>query len=129
MSGQVRQGELDPQLRDQFRQTVFISTGDGTLADAFGTINYSAPVAVQARVEEDRQVVESTTGNERTTTHRICTEGRLKDNPATLLSFGMRARFWLPGDDETKDSLAREPAGIYEGVDEHGSFSHFEVLV
>ncbi|KKL79213.1 hypothetical protein LCGC14_2017090 [marine sediment metagenome] len=127
MSGQVRQGELDPQLRDQFQQTINISTGSG-LADAFGTISYAAPIEVLARVEEDRQVIESQTGNERTTTHRICTEGRRKDN-GNLIAFGMRTRFWLPGDDPSNSKLAREPAGIYDGVDEFGSFSHFEVLV
>ena len=127
MSGQVRQGELDPQLRDQFQQTIFISNGAG-LADAFGTLSYGTPVAVLARVEEDRQVVENVTGNQRNTTHRICTEGRRKDN-GSLVTFGMRTRFWLPGVDSSKDSLAREPAAIYDGVDEFGSFSHFEVLI
>ena len=128
MSGQVRASELDLQLRDQFQQISNHSSGSG-LTDAFGTISYAAPAPIDSRVEEDIQVIETPGGNKRTTTHRICTEGRLTNDRSTLVTFTMRDRFWLPGDDETDDSLAREPAAIFEATGEFGEFSHWEILV
>lgn len=108
---------LDPCIVRQFAQTIYVASPSGVSAS--GDATYGTPASQAARVERRTNVVETTDGNFKETTHKIATEGAI----------GVKDRIWLPGEDQTDDTAARQPVRVNIGVDEKGVTTHYEVDV
>lgn len=108
---------MDPQLRAQLRQTIYIKAR--AAVDNYGQSTYGSASSAAARVEEERRRVERRDGTFVETTHRIYTETAIAHED----------RVWLPGDSASDATLAREPQEVHKIVDELGSVHHYEVVV
>lgn len=108
---------MDPQLRQQLRQTIHRAPFTGV--DGFGDPTFGAAVAVLARVEDDRGTKYTPAEVETTSARRIVTEVALIVND----------RIWLPGDSPADATLARTPKTVESVVDERGVLDHFETVV
>ena len=107
---------MDAQLRRTCRQTVHVASPTG-YASLSGQTEWGTAVARTARVESSRKLLRDAQGNEVMTDHRVILEAAVS----------MRDRFWLPGDDESDASLAREPIRVMVFPTETGAVDHYEV--
>lgn len=98
-------------------QPVYVSRYCGTTEH--GDSNYSAPFLMYARVEPKRSIVYSPTGEEVVSDFKIYCLDRI----------GLSDRIWLPGKDQDDVRQSRTVKDIFEGIDEDGSTSHYEVSV
>jgi hypothetical protein len=108
---------LDPQLRAQLRQTIYVATATGSTS--YGEQTFGAPVAALARVEPKDEETESDTGREDQSRWLIITE-------ATITELD---RIWLPGANQTDATQARRPRKVYKAIGEFGEFWHYEIEV
>lgn len=105
---------IDPQIKAQLAQTIYVATA-ASAPDSAGDPTWAAAASRAARVENKRTM----NGEELFSDTLIIVEN----------SIGPSDRIWLPGIDQTDNTLARAPKAIYTRVDELGATSHFEVLV
>lgn len=98
-------------------QTINVAARVGV--SSVGDATYGVAAAVKARVEPVRKTTTNAEGEILMTEFAIYTEAAI----------GLYDRIWLPGDLPTDATKARVPLKVYEGVDEDGSLSHYEVWV
>lgn len=108
---------MDPQLKAQLRETIYVSTQ--AAVDAAGDPSYNAPAARLARVVNKRDTVDKADGTTLKTDVAIITEAEI----------GLHARVWLPGVDQTNATLARVPRFSERAITEHGTIDFFRTYL
>ena len=108
---------MDPQLKAQCRQTVYVRTPSGVSSS--GDAAWNTKVAYSARVEGASKIIESADGTQRTTTHRailvVSTSGETDPTEWD------RVLVSLPWDDSTDVAAGRVPAKAEVLTDEAGA--------
>lgn len=107
---------VDPQLKRQFRQTVYVAVV-GAARNARGEPTHGAAASRLARWETRRSLVRNASGEQVTSDFWMACE-----NSVGLLDF-----VWGPSDDQTSVAKARKVIKVEELVDERGNVSHYEV--
>lgn len=102
---------------DCMNQEVYVSRYIG-MTD-FGDPEYSEPESISARVEPKRSITYSQTGEQVVSDYKIYCLDRIS----------LSDRVWLPGKDLSDVRESRTVKDIFEGIDEDGTTSHFEVSV
>lgn len=100
---------MDAQVKVLLKQTIYVATPSSM--DSAGTITYGSPASRAARVELSDSFVDSSTGQERVSSHSILTESEITTD----------SRIWLPGDSSADATLSRHPIGVRKAVDELGA--------
>jgi hypothetical protein len=108
---------LDPQLKRQNRQTIYIRRAATTRSD-YGAPSFGTARKICVRFCTDRDIVETTLGRQVVSGHAFVSTTEIKKTDA----------IFLPGDDPTDDSLIRHPQDIQLGVDEFGD-THFWLVM
>lgn len=108
---------FDPCLRPNLAQTINVAVRSGVTSS--GDATYGAATAVLARVEPKRKTMTNAAGEVVVSEFAIYTEALI----------GLYDRIWLPGDLPTDPTKARAPLKVYDGIDEYGTTSHYEVWV
>tara|TARA_Y100001938_G_scaffold138943_1_gene205139 strand:- start:136 stop:462 length:327 start_codon:yes stop_codon:yes gene_type:complete len=104
---------MDPQLKSQLRETIYVATASSV--DAAGDATFAAAASRLARVVNVSDTIEQADGTKLKTTVAIITEAEIP----------MNARVWLPGVDQTDNSLSRVPRFVERAVDERGNLDFF----
>ena len=106
---------LDPQLRAQLAQTIYVASA--STVDNYGQATYGTPAAVKARVENLSSTRDDgADGEERASSMLIITE----------TAIALSDRIWLPGDNQADPTLARRPISVLVLPDERGAIDHYE---
>jgi hypothetical protein len=116
---------MDPQLRSQLAQTIYVAAP--STVDSYGQVTYGSPVAVKARVELQRSTenggrggsLSTSDGEESASSTLVITETEIKPE----------SRIWLPGDNQADPTLARRPLSVLRLPDEKGATDHYETRV
>jgi hypothetical protein len=108
---------MEKGLRDICSQTAYYASD--SLRDVYGTITYGTATSFDCYYKTVTNVVETTSGTTWVTNHVLYTETSIEPN----------WRVWLPGDDETDSSLAREIKAVNKYFDENGSVHHYKVII
>jgi hypothetical protein len=116
---------MDPQLRSQLAQTIYVAAP--STVDNYGQATYATPVAVKARVELQRSTesggrggsLSTSDGDESASSTLVITEAEIKPE----------SRIWLPGDNQADPTLARRPLSVLRLPDERGNVDHYETRV
>lgn len=112
---------MDPQLKAQLKETIYVATASG--ADAAGDSTYNAPASRLARVVDVVDTSENTVGGQPRT------QVRSRKVIITEAAINLTDRVWLPGIDQTDASLARIPHYVEKAVDEKGNLDFFRTTV
>ncbi len=104
---------MDPQLKSQLKQTVYIASVTGADLKT-GEPSYGTPLAHAARVTQKNQKVLDPQGVEVLSNAQVVVEG----------SIAITDRIWLPGADKTKTNNARYPKQVANAVDERGNHDY-----
>lgn len=108
---------MDPQLKSQLRETIYVSTQ--STVDAAGDSSYNAPASRLARVVNKRDTIEKADGTTLKTDVAII----------TVAEIGLHTRVWLPGVNQNDASLARVPRFSERAVTEHGALDFFRTYL
>ena len=108
---------MDPQLKSQLRETIYVSTQASV--DAAGDPSYNAPASRSARVVNKRETIERPDGTILKTDVAIITEAEI----------GLHTRVWLPGVDQSNATLARVPRFSERAITEHGAIDFFRTYL
>ena len=104
---------MDPQLRAQLAETIYVSTASSV--DAAGDATFSAPAARSARVVNIQETHEAVDGTKFKTNVAIITESEI----------ALNSRVWLPGVDQTDATKARIPRFVERAITERGAVDFF----
>jgi hypothetical protein len=108
---------MDPQLRAQLAETIYVSTQ--TTVDAAGDASYAAPASRAARVVNKLLTVERADGTLLKSDCAIITEAEI----------GLNTRVWLPGVDQANATLARVPRFSERAITERGAIDFFRTYL
>jgi hypothetical protein len=108
---------VDPQLKAQLAETIYVSTQASV--DAAGDAAYNAPASRSARVVNKRDAIERDDGTILKTEVAIITEAEI----------GLAARVWLPGVNQNDASLARVPRFSERAITERGAIDFFRTYL
>ena len=104
---------MDPQLKAQLRETIYVAAASSV--DAAGDASFAAAASRLARVVNISDTIEQADGTKLKTTVAIITEAEIP----------MNSRVWLPGVDQSNNSLARVPRFVERAVDEKGNLDFY----
>mgnify|MGYP001437982469 CR=1 FL=1 len=108
---------MDPQLRAQLRQTIYLSQVIGR--DDFNQPVYGSPQPVACRISDLQKSIEDVAGNQVVAFAEI-----VVDVPVNL-----EDRIWLPGDNPEDPNAAKSPKNRHNLTDEFGHFAGCKVWV
>ena len=104
---------MDPQLKAQLRETIYVAAASSV--DAAGDASFAAAASRLARVVNISDTIEQADGTKLKATVAIITEAEIP----------MNSRVWLPGVDQSNNSLARVPRFVERAVDEKGNLDFY----
>lgn len=107
---------LDPQLRAQFQQTVYVAA-IGTSRTVRGEPTFGTPAARLCRFETRQDLVRNAQGEEVTSDYWM----------ACGAAVGILDRVWAPGVSSSDATAALTPIAIEACIDENGAVEHYEV--
>jgi hypothetical protein len=108
---------MDPQLKSQLRETIYVSTQSSV--DAAGDASYNAPASRLARVVNKHLTFERKDGTHEKTDVAVITEAEIS----------LDTRVWLPGVDQTNASLARVPRFSEKAITEKGALDFYRTYL
>lgn len=108
---------MDPILKKQLQQTIYVSTL--TSRNAAGTGTWGVPASRAAKVQKETRQIRLLSGEEVTTSHLIFVEDEIAAD----------SRIWLPGDDSNDATKARRVYEVEPIIDVKGNTAHYEISV
>jgi hypothetical protein len=102
---------LDPQLRAQLKQTIYVASRLGGL-DEYGNPAYSTPKECRARIRDLQKLITDSKGQQ-----VVAAVELLTDTP-----IGIQDRIWLPGADVTNPNQAQVPKNRQNLLGERGEY-------
>lgn len=109
---------LDRTLKSTLKQVVNIASPTSSRT-ARGDRTFSTPTEICVRIEQDEEIIQRVDGNLRRSTHLVISTDQIREGD----------RIWLPGVDETDDTLAREVLSVLESPNEKGEIEHYEAKI
>jgi hypothetical protein len=107
---------MDPQLRKQLAQTVYVAARTGV--DGYGKRTYGTAAERNARVIGHVEMIRDANGKEVVSAQQVILEALIN----------ITDKLWLPGEDPAVDP-GRVPIAVMERVDENGATDHVKVFI